>query len=465
MELCVDGDITQQPSADDIVRAVEATPHAEDWFLVLETPGSLIEAGVEADGRFSVSAVDKGRALAAKAPIDGARLKKLLLQFLAQDGAWREAGFWTVDPAPPARAPDASSASPPPPAWAGATIFGVMVAAGLAAFTHREWSRHVPFAQSTGFWICLIAAPFVTMVAVALAVKLLEVRRAASWTTTAGRIVRSGTRADRSGGAGRASRVSTVPAVEYEFSVGGRTWRGNRIAIREDIGGANTAATVGRYPVGAVVSVHYDPANPANSVLERELPMGLGGAGMGKGLASLVAIVAALAAGGYWLATGAPAVVANLLPGARAHPGFVVVAVCFGLAVLLFFRASLKASRRAAGWPMVRGSVTESGIEAVEETDDGKTRSRWLPAVEYSYRVDGIEYFSRQIKLGVTVSAGKGYAEKVAARYPRGSAVDVHYDPANPGSAALENPTGLHWLLPVVALAFFMLAAYAGGLI
>ena len=46
MELCVDGDITQQPSADDIVRAVEATPHAEDWFLVLETPGSLIEAGV-----------------------------------------------------------------------------------------------------------------------------------------------------------------------------------------------------------------------------------------------------------------------------------------------------------------------------------------------------------------------------------------------------------------------------------
>jgi hypothetical protein len=115
---------------------------------------------------------------------------------------------------------------------------------------------------------------------------------------------------------------------------------------------------------------------------------------------------------------------------------------------------------------MVRGSVTESGVEPVEDTDDnGTTRTNWLPAVEYRYRVGGVEYFSRQIKLGVTVSAGKGYAEKVAARYPRGSMVDVHYDPANPSSAALENRSRLHWLLLGIALACFAFAAYAGGLI
>lgn len=469
MELSVNDDITDQPSADDIVRAIDATPRSEEWFLVLEDGASLIEAGVEAGAegtaRFSVSAVDQGRELVAATPLDGDRLKKLLLKFLAHDGTWREADSWTVAPSQPAaRSSSASSGSPPPPAWAGATILGVMVAAGLAAFTHREWARHVPFAQGTWFWIGLIAAPFVALVGVALLVKLLEVRRAAWWTTTMGRIVRSGTEANRRVGAGRETRVSTVPAVEYEFSAGGRTWRGHRIAIREDIGGANTAATIARYPAGAVVSVHYDPANPANAVLERELPKG-----MGKGLASLLVIVAALAAGGTWLATDGPAVVTGLLPGllpgAREHPGLVVFAACLGLAVLLFYRASLRSSRQAAGWPMVRGTVSESGVESVEETDDGSTLTTWHPAVEYRYSVDGVEYFSRQIKLGVTVSAGKGYAEKIAARYPRGSTVDVHYDPANPSSAALENPSGLHWLLLVVALACFALAAWAGGLI
>ena len=117
--------------------------------------------------------------------------------------------------------------------------------------------------------------------------------------------------------------------------------------------------------------------------------MGSGAKGMGKGLASLVAIVAMLAAGGYWLATGAPAVVASLLPESRADPGFVVFAVCFGLAVLLFFRASLRSSRQAAGWPVARGTVTESAVESVEETDDGTTRTTWVPAVEYRYRVGG----------------------------------------------------------------------------
>jgi hypothetical protein len=465
MELRVNGDVTDRPSADDIVRAVEATPHPEEWFLVLEAGASRIEVDAEADGRFSVSAIDKGRELVAGTPIDADRLKKVLLKFLAHDSTWRDAGFWTVAPARSAassaapRPSSASSASPPPPAWAGMIIAGVVGASALLAITHREWRLHVPFADTAWFWIGLVAASFVAILVVALLVKMIEVRRAASWAKTTGRIMRSGTEAKHSGAAGRATKVSTVPAVEYEFAVGGQTWRGNRIAIREDIGGANTAATLARYPVGAVVSVYYDPADPAHCLLERELPKGIG-----KGLASLVAIVAALAAAGTWLATGGPRLAADLLPGARTHPGLVVFALCFGLAVLLFFRASLRSSRQAAGWPIVRGTVTESGVEPVEETDDGTTRTTWLPAVEYRYRVGGVEYFSRQIKLGVAVSAGKGYAEKVAARYPRGSEVDVRYDPADPGSAALENPTRLHWLLLVIALACFAFAAWAGGL-
>ena len=70
--------------------------------------------------------------------------------------------------------------------------------------------------------------------------------------------------------------MTTNPRVEYEFSVGGRTWRGDRISIGEDTGGANTEATLRRYPVGATVSVYYDPGNPANCVLVRDIPAGFG---------------------------------------------------------------------------------------------------------------------------------------------------------------------------------------------
>ena len=88
----------------------------------------------------------------------------------------------------------------------------------------------------------------------------------------------------------------------------------------------------------------------------------------------------------------------------------------------------------------------------------------YAPAVEYRYRVNEVDYVSRQIKLGLSVSSSQAYAEKVAARYPKGGAVDVHYDPANPSVAALENPTGFHWLLLAVALVCFGHAAYTAGL-
>jgi hypothetical protein len=61
----------------------------------------------------------------------------------------------------------------------------------------------------------------------------------------------------------------------------------------------------------------------------------------------------------------------------------------------------------------------------------------------------------------VNVSAGRGYAEKVAAKYPVGSEVDVHYDPKNPGTSALRTAggAGAIWIIFGAALILFALAA------
>jgi hypothetical protein len=247
-----------------------------------------------------------------------------------------------------------------------------------------------------------------------------------------------------------------LPAVEYEFSVGGRKIRGNRISIGEDSGGANTAATLRRYTAGAAVTVYYDPANPKNCVLERGVPEGVG-----KGLAILVGFVVVFVGVVYWLVTGAPRLLEHHYP--KANTPVVIFVASFGVLVLLFFIASWRLSRRAADWPLVRGTVLSSGTERIENRSNGRTMVTYTPVVEYGYRVNDVDYVSRQIKLGVATSASESYAAGVAARYPKDAVIDVHYDPANPANAALENPAGTRWVLLALAIALFALAAHQTG--
>lgn len=95
MELCVNDRITAHPSRDDIGRAIDATPHPEGWYLILESDDALIEAGVEADGRYTVSASDRGHEFEAGTPLEAGQLKAILLKFLDGDTTWRDASFWT----------------------------------------------------------------------------------------------------------------------------------------------------------------------------------------------------------------------------------------------------------------------------------------------------------------------------------------------------------------------------------
>lgn len=460
MELCVRDRITENPTADDIARAIDAAAGDEEWFISLESDaGALLEAFVEADGTFQVMSVVQGQEYTAVSPIDAAKLKSLFVKFLNGDASWRAECRWKAgqpegSPSKPVPARDTSA----PPAWAIAALVGTFAAVALIFYLAqwRQFRSYLPFGDSDYFYIGLIFLPMVALVLVAVAVKLIEVRRAAAWLPAAGRIVKSGIEARHHRFAGDETTVTNIPAVEYEFSAAGRTWRGSRIGIGEDTGGANTEATLARYPAGAAVTVYYDPADPSNCVLEREVPKGVG-----KGCAAIVAIGVVAAAGIYYLTTNATRLLETYLPNANAP--VTVFTACFGLFVLLFFFAYRKHSMQAANWPFVRGTIVSSGTETIEKREGGRTRTSYAPAVEFAYQVHGIDYRSRQIKLGVVVSGSRGYAERVAARYQQGSPVEVHYDPDNPSNAALENPTGYSWLMLAVAVACFGIALFASG--
>ena len=67
-----------------------------------------------------------------------------------------------------------------------------------------------------------------------------------------------------------------APLVLYAYQVNGQVFQGHRVRACDEFGRSRTSGTessasntVARYPSGAPVIVYYDPANPANSALER----------------------------------------------------------------------------------------------------------------------------------------------------------------------------------------------------
>ena len=121
-------------------------------------------------------------------------------------------------------------------------------------------------------------------------------RAAREWPSAAGKVVVSKTEVrkvkvmDSDRAEGHRFEERNFADIVYEYSVAGRKLRNNRVSIGEDLGNFEVAETIAKYPVGAVVTVYYNPLHPDQAVLERDLPKGLWGC-LGIGTAIVLAIV------------------------------------------------------------------------------------------------------------------------------------------------------------------------------
>jgi hypothetical protein len=89
-----------------------------------------------------------------------------------------------------------------------------------------------------------------------------------TWLNTTGTILMSSVQSSHSG-----NSHSTYPVVVYSYAVNGQSYQSQRIRAGDQFLTVRMAgqaqATVARYPIGKSVTIYYDPANPAESVLER----------------------------------------------------------------------------------------------------------------------------------------------------------------------------------------------------
>jgi len=94
------------------------------------------------------------------------------------------------------------------------------------------------------------------------------VTKAAEWSSTMGTVISSTIVWRRRSEGGSVA----YPSVQYNYKVMGQTLQGGRIMPGPPVGGSGAKKIVARYAAGAQVMVYYDPNNPSDALLERDMP-------------------------------------------------------------------------------------------------------------------------------------------------------------------------------------------------
>jgi len=216
-------------------------------------------------------------------------------------------------------------------------------------------------------WIA--GAAFASMLIVVIVVERRKLSKTRSWPSAVGTVTASGVRArkQKPGDTGYTSggpEVVNDPFVDYEFEVAGRKYRGWRITLDEQPSQGELEAILAQFPVGASVTVYYDPADPHMAVLERDFPWW-----MWKVLGCFLLLFLGCPPLAWLLF---PPLYFNAVAWLRPHlanPGsaeLVAALVGIGLVVVLFAIGCTGVVWQARRWPGTRGRIVASGVTAFE---------------------------------------------------------------------------------------------------
>jgi hypothetical protein len=322
-------------------------------------------------------------------------------------------------------------------------------------------------------WIvyAILFAPLGLLLVAAL-VKSWEVREARGWSRTSGKIVVSAPEVrdvelmDREREDGHRLEKRNFANVVYEYVVGGRTLRNNRISIGEDLGNFEVARKLARYPVGSSVTVFYNPRRPEQAVLERDLPKGLWGC---FGIGSAIAVV--IVFGSMFGLKQSYEFFAHHI-GRPDLAGLVVGFAAFGLIIALFGAALRRQAALARHWPVVPGRIKVWPMEQYREASEpGERRGKEMFSrrATYTYLYQGVSYTNECARAATAMASDTDkMLARLLARYKDGASVDVSVNPDNPAQASID-PAGdgriafVLWGIAAIFVALALFVATRGG--
>jgi hypothetical protein len=308
----------------------------------------------------------------------------------------------------------------------------------------------------------------IVLLAVAVLVKFIEMRRAQSWIGVPGKIVASRSvqrRVERSNSASNDEdhEVRNFAEIVYSYKIGTQTLQGKRLGIAADLGNSGVAEKLDRYRAGTPVTVYYNPAKPSDAVIERDLPAGSFKVGCW--------LIAGLTAALFAAVFGAE-VLAGLLRDGLPDPSkapIVVALTLFALVLLRFAWVMRSQAAAVEGWGRTEGRIIGSETEAFQSGrghNDGHRSKLLRQRVTFSYTVAGTVYASDRVSFGARTSSSLRMLEtRIIQRYPVGARVMVHYDPANPSAAVLERGARLLWVVWASSALFALAAVVLSGVL
>ena len=103
-----------------------------------------------------------------------------------------------------------------------------------------------------------------------------KAKAAAEWPTTTGTIISASLQENSSLDSDNNTQITYEPLVQYQYSLIGQRYVGTRLSFGHMSYDYRTAAKkIAAYVPGAQVTVHYDPTDPSQSVLEPKAAGGM----------------------------------------------------------------------------------------------------------------------------------------------------------------------------------------------
>lgn len=242
-------------------------------------------------------------------------------------------------------------------------------------------------------------------------------------------------------------------AVSYSYSVEGKTYTAERYGHRT----CYTAETLGeidrvrkRLAPGKTVGGHYNPAHPAEAVLDLST---VKNARRALGFTLLFPAFGLFFASIPWLRSRKnKSAQPGMEPKSTECAGklfMVAFGLVFALVGLLAFKAMfltpLQQTREAKAWTEAAATVVSSKVKS-HTGDDSTTYS---PYIAYRYEINGEDYLGDRYSFIGGSSSGYDSKAAIVGQYPQGRAITIYYDPANPAESVINrdasknNPIGL----------------------